>query len=45
MKDYSKIDFNEVFRLLGLMEECVTRAHALRISFESGCIEDERPDL
>lgn len=45
MKDYSKIDFNEVFRLLGLMEECVTRVHALRISFESGCIEDERPDL
>lgn len=45
MKDYSKIDFNEVFRLLGLMEECVDRVHALRLAFESGFTEDEHPDF
>ncbi|UQJ94996.1 hypothetical protein IANJMKHF_00090 [Klebsiella phage CPRSA] len=35
MKDYSKIDFNEVFRLLGLMEECVTRVHALQFRLKA----------
>lgn len=45
MNDYSKIDFNEVFRLLGLMEECVNHVHSLRIKFESGCNEDEHPNF
>lgn len=36
MKDYSHIDFNEVNRLLDLMEQCVDRVKAIHKAWDIG---------